>query len=50
MILVKQNIVQLSLIDHFSALAFVEVLFLRFTQLVRVSGISQSAEWQHIGN
>jgi hypothetical protein len=35
----KQDIVQLPHINHFSASAFVEVLFLRFTQLVKVSGI-----------
>jgi hypothetical protein len=38
MILVKENIVQLPLIDHFSAsAAFVEVPSLRFAQLVKVS-------------
>jgi hypothetical protein len=35
----KQDIVELPHIDHFSASAFVEVPFLRFTQLVKVSGI-----------
>jgi len=35
----EQHIVQLSPINHFSASAFVEVPFLRFAQLVKVSGI-----------
>jgi hypothetical protein len=39
-ILVKQHIVELSPINHFSALhTLVEVPFLRFAQLVKVSGI-----------
>jgi hypothetical protein len=39
-ILVKENIVELAHIDHFTALlAFVEVLFLGFAQLVEVIGI-----------
>src|SRR5438128_1338761 len=36
----KQHLVQLALIDHFAALvALVEVLVLRFAQLVKISGI-----------
>jgi hypothetical protein len=38
-IFVKENIVELPLIDHFPASAFVEVPFLRFAQLVKVSRI-----------
>jgi hypothetical protein len=38
-ILVKENIVQLPLIDHLSAPALIEVPFLRFAQLVEVSGV-----------
>ncbi len=40
MIFVKENIVQLPLINHFSAsAALVEVPFLRFAQLVKISGV-----------
>ena len=39
-IFVEENIVELPLIDHFPALlALIEVPFLRFGQLVKVSGI-----------
>jgi len=38
-ILVKEHVVQLPLIDHFSAPALIEVPFLWFAQLVKVSRI-----------
>ena len=41
-ILVKKNVVELALVDHFSAsAASVEVAFRRFTQLINVSGIQE---------
>jgi hypothetical protein len=43
-IFVEENIVQLPLIDHFSALALVEVAFLGFAQLAKVRGIHFSRE------
>jgi hypothetical protein len=43
-IFVEENIVQLPLIDHFSALALVEVAFLGFAQLAKVMGIHFSRE------
>jgi hypothetical protein len=39
MILVKEHIVELALTDHLSTSALVEVAFLGFAQLVKVSGI-----------
>jgi len=45
MIFAKENIVELSLIDHFSAsAASVEVAFRCFAQLIKVSGIHFSHE------
>jgi len=39
-IFVKEHIVELPLIDHFSAsAAFVEVPFFRFAQLTKISGV-----------
>jgi hypothetical protein len=40
-IFVKENIVQLPLIDHFPASASVEVAFFGFAQLVKVSAIQE---------
>jgi hypothetical protein len=40
-IFVKENIVELPLIDHFPASASVEVAFFGFAQLVKVDGIQE---------
>lgn len=49
MTFVKENIVQLPLIDHRSAhLALIEVPFLRFVQLVKVSGVHSLCHSFHL--
>jgi hypothetical protein len=48
MILVEENVVQLPLIDHLSAPALIEVPFLRFAQLVKVSGVHSLCHSFHL--